>query len=115
MGRGRFDDAAMLSDGGVHEQRLRLLVSEEVVEGRVEEAGIEMELLLVFGAQCGVSVDDPHEFRVVLFRELLQEADDMAVFEADDGDANRLFVRSCCLRLRESERGAKQESRGENG
>ena len=88
MGCGRFDDAAVLSDGGVHEQRLRLLVGEEVVEGCVEEAVVEMELLLVFGAQRGVGVDDAHEFCVVLFRELLKETDDMAVLEADDGDAN---------------------------
>ena len=86
--RGRFDDAAVLSDGGVYEQRLRLLMGEEVVEGRVEETGVEMELLLVFGAQRRVGVDDAHQFCVVLLRELWQKADDMAVLEADDGDAN---------------------------
>jgi len=47
-----------------------------------------MELLFVFGAQCGVGVDDAHQFCVVLLRELWQKADDVAVLEADDGDAN---------------------------
>lgn len=48
-----------------------------------------MELLLVFGAEAGVGVDDADELRVGLLRKLLEEADDVAVFEADDGDAHR--------------------------
>ena len=50
VGRGGLDDAAVLADGGVDKQRLRMLVSEEVVEGRVEKIVVEVELLLVFGA-----------------------------------------------------------------
>ena len=114
MGGGRFDDAAVLSDGGVHEQRLRLLVREEVVEGRVEELRVEVELFLVFAAQRRVGVHDAHQLCVLLLRKLLQESDDVPMLEADDGDANGLFSRSCCLRLREGKRRAGQENRDEN-
>jgi hypothetical protein len=67
-------------------------VGEEVVEGWVKEAGVQMELLFVFGAEGGIGVDDADELRVVLFGELLQEADDVAVLEADDSDANRWLL-----------------------
>jgi len=55
-------------------------VGEEIVEGRVKEAGVEMELLLVFGAQRAVGVDDAYQLRVVLFRKLIEESDYVAVF-----------------------------------
>ncbi len=70
-----------------------MLVGEEVVESGVEEAGVEMELLLIFGAECGVGVDDADEPGVVLQGKGVQESSDVAVFEADDGDADGLRLR----------------------
>jgi hypothetical protein len=92
MGSGGFDDATVSTDGGVDEQGLWMLVGEEVVEGRVEEAGVQLKLLFVFGAEGGIGVDDADQLGVVLLGELLQKSDDVAVLEADDGDADGLLL-----------------------
>jgi hypothetical protein len=64
-------------------------VREEIVEGCIEEAGIEMELLRVFVAKGHIGIDDTDQLCVALFRELIQETDDVAVFKADNSDADR--------------------------
>jgi hypothetical protein len=79
----------MLRDGGVDEQSLRLLVREEVVEGRIEKGGVQVELLSVFVTEGWIRVHDPDKLSIGLLRKLLEKADDVAVFKADNGNANR--------------------------
>jgi hypothetical protein len=90
MGRRCFDDAAVFANRRVDEERLGVLMGEEIIQRRVEEAGVEMELLLVFGAEGRVGVDNADELRIVLAGEFVEEADDVSMLEADDGDPNGL-------------------------
>lgn len=89
-------------------------MGEQVIQRGIEEAGVEMELLLVFGAQGRIGVDDADKLSIVLEWEGMQEARDMAVLEADDGDPNGpLLPRS--WQSKSSEKGGNGEDGDENG
>ena len=83
-----LDGLAMAGDAGIDEQRLGLGCRHHAVDVFVEERVVEFELLLVFGGERGVGFDDGDELDLGMLAESAEEAADVAVFEADDGDAD---------------------------
>ena len=77
----------MVGDAGVDEQRLRLLCA--TMSSRFgEEAWSSWNCCSYLAAKCCVGLDDGDELDVGMLLESAEEAADVAVLEADDGDAD---------------------------
>ena len=87
---GEIDDAAVIADGGVDENGVRVLAGEHLFGVGVEELGVEVVAGGVAGGEGGVGLDDGDETGVAVGGEGVEESADVAVNQADDGDADGL-------------------------
>src|SRR6185503_10146958 len=84
--RGNFDGGTVLGNGGVDEDSVGAGALDHVGFGFVENLVRQRELLAVFRAEAGICIGDADELYVLMLRKLREEAGDMAVLEANDGD-----------------------------
>src|SRR5438445_3186402 len=82
---GLLDGGAVVGDGGVDEDGLGVRALEHRGFGGEEEIGGEVGAVDVVLAEGGVGVGDAYKLDLGVRREVVEEALDVAVDEADDG------------------------------
>ena len=110
VARRRLDDLAMVENGGVDEHGVRLLLRQHRFQIVVEERCRELEARRILRGQRLIGLYDGDQLGVRIAGKRTQEATDMPMHQAHDGDAHRSGWR---LRV-EAERG-QQETYEEQG
>ncbi len=87
--RGLLDGGSMPGDGGVDEDRLRMGASPaSPIRSEKKRLSAKVELSGVLLAQGGVGLGDADQLDLGVRRQVMQEAPDVIVIQADDGDAD---------------------------
>ena len=85
--RGDFDGMAVFADGGIHQHRLRPARLNHVGHALEVESFRESELAAVLGEERGIGVGDANQVHIAVLGQRVEEALDVAMLQADNGDA----------------------------
>ena len=94
MTRRHINDLAMAEDVRVDEDRVRMHLGEHRIGVGIEELWVEVKSGGVAVGEGDIGVGDADQLYIAVFRQGLQQAADVVMFQTHDDDTNRTADRS---------------------